>query len=86
MKRKCLLAAVLLISAFSSASAQTNWSYGDNGSAGRRAITARPMMAGRNMAAAVADQYSYGPALLLRPSGVEPVPLALLEALAYLRS
>jgi hypothetical protein len=33
MKRKCLLAAVLLISAFSSASAQTNWSYGDNGGA-----------------------------------------------------
>ena len=61
MKRKCLLAAVLLISAFSSASAQTNWSYGDNGSAGRRAITARPMMAGRNMAAAVAGQYGYGP-------------------------
>ena len=60
MKRKCLLAAVLLISAFSSASAQTNWSYGDNGSAGRRAITARPMMVGRNMAAAVADRYSYG--------------------------
>jgi hypothetical protein len=34
MKRKCLLAAVLLISAFSGASAQTNWSYGDNGSVG----------------------------------------------------
>jgi hypothetical protein len=35
-----------------------------------------PMMVGRNMAAAVADQYSYGPALLLRPSGVEPLSLA----------
>jgi hypothetical protein len=44
------------------------------------------MMAGRNMAAALADQYGQGLGLLLHPSGVEPVQLALLEALAYLRS
>ena len=30
MKRKCSVAAVLLINAVSSASAQTYWSYGDN--------------------------------------------------------
>jgi hypothetical protein len=60
-----------------------NWSYGNYGPRARR-IAARRMMAGRNMAAAVADQYGYGPGLLLGPSGVEPVSLALLEALAYL--
>ena len=48
----------------------------------RGAITARPMMAGHNMAAA---EIRLRPWLQLRPPSPEQVSLALLEALAYFR-
>ena len=86
MKRKCLLAAVLLISAFSSASAQTNWSYGDNGSAGAKGYYGTPHDGGSQYGSGGGGPVRLRARLQLRPSGVEPVPLALLEALAYLRS
>jgi len=53
LSTRCSTAALLLIAAASAASAQTYWSYGDMARA-RGAITARPMMAGHNMAAAAA--------------------------------
>ena len=49
---RCLTGVALLISALSTASAQT-WSTAIM-PRGRRAVTKRPTMAGRNMAAAVA--------------------------------
>jgi len=48
----------------------------------RGAITGPLMRAVRNMAAAAATNTAI-PGLQLRPSGAEPVSLALLEALAY---
>ena len=81
LSTRCSTAALLLIAAASAASAQTYWSYGDMARA-RGAITARPMMAGHNMAAA---EIRLRPWLQLRPASPEQVSLALLEALAYFR-
>ena len=61
MKRKCLLAAVLLISAVSTASAQTYWSYGDYDLRARGYYGA-PYDGGPQYGSGGGDQYGYGPA------------------------
>jgi hypothetical protein len=65
MKRKCLLAAVLLISAGSTASTQTYWSNGDYGPrAGGYYGTpyyGTPYDGGPQYGSGGGDQYGYGP-------------------------
>jgi hypothetical protein len=59
MKRKCLVAAVQLITALSSASAQTYWSYGDHGPRAR-GYYGTPDDGGPQYGSG-GDQYGYGP-------------------------
>jgi hypothetical protein len=61
MKRKCSVAAVLLISAVSSASAQTYWSYGDY-ALRARGYYGTPYDGGPQYGSGGGDQYGYGPA------------------------
>ena len=61
MKRKCLVAAVLLISAVSGASAQTYWTYGDY-DLRARGYYGTPYDGGPQYGSGGGDQYGYGPA------------------------
>ncbi|MGC1234377.1 MAG: hypothetical protein WA838_06875 [Xanthobacteraceae bacterium] len=58
---KCLVAAVLLISAVYSASAQTYWTYGDY-DLRARGYYGTPYDGGPQYGSGGGDQYGYGPA------------------------
>jgi hypothetical protein len=60
MKRKCLVAAVLLISAVTGASAQTYWSYRDYGPRAQ-GYYGTPHDGGPQYGSGGGDQYGYGP-------------------------
>jgi hypothetical protein len=60
MKRKCLLAVILLIGAASSASAQTYWNYYGYGPKAR-GYYGTPYDGGPQYGSGGGDQYGYGP-------------------------
>ncbi|MFZ0149395.1 MAG: hypothetical protein WBG18_09450 [Xanthobacteraceae bacterium] len=72
MKRKCLLAAVLLIGAVSTASVQTYWSNGDYGPRAQGYYGTHYMMGDRNTAAAAVINTAMAPPTVTpvrRPAG-----------------